>query len=489
MLGEQHYQQDVLSALLKWTLRVGPLAAVVNLLGGIPDPAWTTPVGSGSVLVLSLVAWWCLKLIQQGRTQQAARIFLITGMCAMTLVVFIASKSEILLGAMGFSVFVIMATFFEPQLTAFRWGVVSIVFYEVGLAARLLFRARDLGLHIDEISLYTVPPIILIFFAIIGRIMTRYLIGALTESEAARHDLARSYAEVEQRVEERTHELVRERNRLDAALSELAVARDQAEAGSRAKSTFLSTMSHELRTPLTAILGYSTLVEREAQTLGHTNIVSDLSRITAAGQHLLELINDVLDLTNIEAAKVELDLEPCDLKALVDDVVGTIRPLAEKNLDTLHVDYLSDPGVRLLDQAKVRKILINLLSNAAKFTERGTITLSVAGDGDTDAGWITFRIADTGIGISSEHMQQLFHPFTKRDDTLKQLYAGTGLGLTICHRFCQLMGGDIAVTSAVGQGSTFTIRLPASVVPCSAAPVPSTDTAGNAQSPAPSGIG
>lgn len=466
MVGEQHYQQTVLSTLLRWTLIFGIPMGVLNLIGGIFDPSWATPIGSGFAFMLALIAVWCQRLIQQGSIRRAARVYISTGMVIMGLVVCISAPSEILLGAMGLSVFVVLAMFFEPPGHTIHWGVISILCYEAGLFARLLLPEQAIGLRIDQISLYFVPPIILIFFTIIGRTMMRHLIGALQESEEARKELAHSYAEVEQRVQERTRDLVRERDRLDRALRELAIARDQAESASRAKTTFLATMSHELRTPLTAILGYTELIEYEAQRVNNTSILGDVPRIMSAGRHLLELINDVLDLTSIEADEMPLFAEPVLVERLVEDVVMTSHPLAEKNHNSIVVIYHSKPGEAILDKIKVRKILLNLLSNAAKFTHNGTITIEVDRQPDSSLPaaelyeQLIFRITDTGIGIPPEQFSSLFQPFVKGEEALKRVYSGTGLGLTICHRFCQLMHGQITVTSVVGEGSTFTVFLP-----------------------------
>jgi len=469
MLGEEHYQQETLTALLLWTSRIGPIAALLNMIGFFADPAWTTLAGSGGVIVLVLFAWWCLKLVRHGQIFRAARSFVISGMCIMAMVVFVAAKNEILLGAMGMGVFIVIATFFEPPRSAIRWGILSGLLYEAGFLARSLDPSRDLGLHVDIVSLYIVPPVILLFLAFTGRIINQHLTHALDASEAAGRDLARSYAEVELRVDERTREL--------------AAARDQAEAASRAKSAFLANMSHELRTPLTTILGYTGLIEHHERIATDPPLLSDLDRINVAGNHLLQLISDVLDLAELETGDMELHLQLIEIATLVEQAVREVGPAIVKNNNTLHVHYDQHLGTAQLDSAKVQHILINLLTNAAKFTEHGTITLRVSTkEMTTDrrppttdhtsvshtelpvvsgrSSVVTFEVTDTGIGIAPNQLPQLFQPFAHNDSRDARTYSGAGLGLAICWRFCRLMGGDLTVSSQLGQGSTFTISLP-----------------------------
>jgi len=476
MVSEQHYQQEALAALLTWTIRIGPIAALLNMLGFLSDPSWTTVVGSAAVVVLVLFAWWCLRLAKRGQTRRAAQMFIISGMGIMALVIFIAARNEVLLGAMGMGVFVVVATFFEPPESAMRWGILSGLLYEAGLLARSFDPSRDLGIRIDIVSLYIVPPVILCFLALTGRIMAEHLNRALHASEAAGHDLARSFVEVELRVAERTHELVKERYLLNNALRELTVARDQAEAASRAKSAFLANMSHELRTPLTTILGYTGLIGLHEQVAADPRLQSDLDRISAAGNHLLELISDVLDLAQAEIGAIELHQASFEVAALIDEVISHARPAVEQNNNTLQVHCDPGMGVVHLDRVKVRLILLNLLSNAAKFTEHGAITLTASletgglrleGSQHSSlqppaSSLLIFEVTDTGIGIGPDQLPGLFHPFAKGDPDGARASGGTGLGLTICRRFCELMGGDLAVSSQAGRGSTFTIRLPAS---------------------------
>jgi CheY-like chemotaxis protein len=254
-------------------------------------------------------------------------------------------------------------------------------------------------------------------------------------------------------------------------ITELQHARQQAEAANRAKSTFLANMSHELRTPLNAIIGYSEMLHEEAEDLGQKNLIPDLQKINAAGRHLLGLINAVLDLSKIEAGKMDLYLENIDVVSMVEDTAAVLQPLVTKNDNELQIHCPDTVGSMRADLTKVRQVVFNLLSNACKFTKEGTVRLDVAREAVAGEDWLTFAVSDTGIGMTREQTGKLFQEFSQADASTTRDYGGTGLGLALSRRLCRMMGGDITVESEVGEGTTFTVRLPAEVRDPTAEPV------------------
>jgi CheY-like chemotaxis protein/anti-sigma regulatory factor (Ser/Thr protein kinase) len=269
----------------------------------------------------------------------------------------------------------------------------------------------------------------------------------------------------------RTHvELYRLREQLEAEVKqldqrtiELNQAKELAETASRTKSQFLANMSHELRTPLNAIIGYSEILMEEVEELTKEEVVPDLQKIHAAGKHLLGLINDVLDLSKIESGKMELYLETFEVETLIKEVIATIQPLTEQKNNKLEVQIDNSLGKMYADVTKIRQVLVNLLSNATKFTEKGIVCLEVYREVETNEDWLIFNITDDGIGMTPEQQRKLFQPFTQVDASTTRRFGGTGLGLTITKQFIGMMQGTINVTSEFGHGSTFTVRIPATV--------------------------
>jgi len=258
-------------------------------------------------------------------------------------------------------------------------------------------------------------------------------------------------------------ELKQREAQLAALVTELEIARDAAQEASRTKSSFLANMSHELRTPLNAIIGVTEMLQEDARDLKREDEIEPLDRVQRAARHLLALINDILDLSKIEAGKMDLVLESFPVSSMIDDVVNTVEPIASKNGNKIVVSCPDVIGSMYADQIRVRQALMNLVSNASKFTSNGTVTISAAREPPADGGHIELAVTDTGIGMTPEQLGKLFQEFSQADSSTTRKYGGTGLGLAISRRFCQMMGGDISVESEIGHGSKFTITLPSHV--------------------------
>jgi signal transduction histidine kinase len=266
-----------------------------------------------------------------------------------------------------------------------------------------------------------------------------------TEAQKARLQIQKS------RVEIQKHKLEAQR------------AKVQSHAAEQAKAQFLANMSHELRTPMNAIIGYTEMLQEDARDRGQSDLIPDLQKIHGAGYHLLELINNLFDMSRLDASKMDLYIETFDLAPIIQDVVANISPLLEKQSNLLKVSCDSALGTMSADLTKVRQNLLNLLSNANKFSKQSTIILKVTRETMDGIDWIVFSVTDQGIGMTQEQMKKLFQAFTQFDSSPTRRYGGSGLGLAITKQFSEIMGGDIQVTSQFGQGSTFIMRLPAQV--------------------------
>jgi signal transduction histidine kinase/DNA-binding response OmpR family regulator len=335
----------------------------------------------------------------------------------------------------------LISTLFALVVAYFLQGRISKPITLLASASRSVAEKQDFSVRVPQTSNDEIGMLIGSFNLMLATIQQRS-----ADLEAARTSLEEANHTLEKKVQERTAELG----------SALMTARE----ASHAKSSFLAKMSHELRTPLNAIIGYSELLSEDTDDAA---VKEDLNKILSAARHLLGLINDVLDLSKIEAGKMDLYIEPLDLWTVVQEIAGLVTPLCEKRNNTLVVECSDSIGVVHADATKLRQILLNLLSNASKFTESGQVTMKATREPLAGEDWIKIDISDTGIGMTGEQMGRLFQAFTQADSSTASKYGGTGLGLAICRQFARIMGGEVSVTSEVGKGSTFTLRMPARV--------------------------
>ncbi len=283
----------------------------------------------------------------------------------------------------------------------------------------------------------------------------------VSERHRVEQKLRDAHDELEARVEERTIALTKTNRKLEKEVRDRRLAEAQALEANRIKSAFLANMSHELRTPLNAIIGYCEMLLEDRIAAPDADVGPDLIKIQSAADHLLAIISDILDLSKIEAGKMEINTEVFAVAEVVDSVMNAVAPLTERNHNTLKLRCPRDLGTIKTDRTKVHQILANLLSNACKFTHEGRVELTVRLAVAESRRWVEFSVFDTGIGISPETLERLFAPFTQADSSTTRKYGGTGLGLAISRHYARMLGGDITVRSTVGEGSTFTLRLPA----------------------------
>jgi signal transduction histidine kinase/ActR/RegA family two-component response regulator len=292
----------------------------------------------------------------------------------------------------------------------------------------------------------------------------RALFGETAAAVEAIDEAAVNVAEMYERLQSLMQEMNARDVKLADTLASLRAARESAEAANVSKSQFLTSMSHELRTPLNAIIGYSEILMEEAEADSRDSDIADIQRVLTAARQLLHLINDILDLSKIEAGRMDVAAAEFDVRALVSEAAATVRPNVEKNNSTLKVEVSEGVGAASTDAFKLNQCLLNLLSNAAKFTQGGEIKVTAR----REDGWIEIAVADTGIGMSNEQVGRLFNAFVQADASTARRYGGTGLGLALTRRIMQMLGGDVTVDSSPGEGSVFTLRFPAELAAAAA---------------------
>jgi signal transduction histidine kinase len=431
---------------LDFVVRVSmyPLFFILLVVTNYPDRL--TPV-FWLLLVFHVLAWpyIALAIASRARNQKLAeyRNLLIDSAiigCYVTMSSFnLGPSAAVLLGIHSGCI----------SVGGWRMGVLGALSIGFGmLAGTLLF-----GLHFDPLGGHLVAQ---------GMGVAMVFIYTIVFSWQS-HGQAQRVVRVAKQIEAQSVDLQRNSILLEERTHQLELARDAAEAANSSKSQFLANMSHELRTPLNAIIGYSDLLIEEAEELEAQDLVPDLDKIRSSGKHLLGLINDVLDLSKIEAGKMEMSLETFEVRDVVSAVTAMVRPLVEKNGNVFELSIAADVGTMHADLTRVRQILLNLLGNASKFTSKGTVSLAVTREESKEREWIVFAVRDTGIGMTPEQLSRLFQPFTQADPSTTRKYGGTGLGLSISQRLSRLMNGTISVVSEPGMGSIFTVRLPVEV--------------------------
>lgn len=337
-----------------------------------------------------------------------------------------------------------------PLVAILLMGVYAGIFWTIaGNLIYLMFYVLETGGHIFSHEVSAATARFDLFTSLAGQMLIICVLAALYEN--TKNSALKQLEQANEQLEETN--------------TELEKARVMAIQANKAKSHFLANMSHEIRTPLNAILGYAELMKEDAQELGVDDFTDDLDRIHISGNHLLGLINDILDLSRIEAGKIELHIEEFAIPELLEELEATLQPLIARNSNTFHCELNDTIGIMQSDQTRLRQSLLNLLSNACKFTTKGNISLLIERVKVEGEDWLRFAVSDTGIGITPEQLDRLFQPFSQADSSTSKKYGGTGLGLVLTQKFCELMQGEVKVTSEAGEGSTFTICLPARLEP------------------------
>jgi signal transduction histidine kinase/CheY-like chemotaxis protein len=418
------------------------------------------------VVVAALVYWWLvyrgLRLVREEKLQAAVLCYA-GGTLALSLCVGILIPHAYALTTIVALLPVMIAMTYANRQTLLRVILASTLIVAIGAVFTWIDPLYPPGDLRDSLLwvLHTTVVILVVQVGLSVWASHGRLGDVIEEMRQANRGLRESERTLERKVAERTAELAERNLKLEASERQLAEAGEAAMQASQAKSAFLANMSHELRTPLNAIIGYSEMLQEEAEEDGQQGYLPDLEKILSSGRYLLSLINGVLDLSKIESGKMDVYVETFDVADVVRGIEGTVKPLLAKNSNRLSIEGLEDAGSMHSDVTKVRQVLFNLLSNATKFTEQGTVELRVERQTAEDGDSLTFAVEDTGIGMTRDQLDKIFEAFAQADASTTREYGGTGLGLSITKRFCELLGGSITAESQIGEGSRFVVRLPA----------------------------
>jgi signal transduction histidine kinase len=412
------------------------VVVILHNLFLLGEPRWQAVLWYIAITEVYCLVTWAVLYRWYGRIGiDVGVVFLATDMLMWTGAIYVSGGSQSLL------FFILVMRVADQSFLSFRRALVFAHVAPLCYAGMLLVQDVFIGQEV-------------LWSAALTKMLLLYLASLYLVVTGRNAQVLRNRAVAAVRVARDSIAQLRERSQ------QLAEAKDIAETANVAKSQFLANMSHELRTPLNAIIGYSEMMIEEIDELGPQELSSDLQKIRTSGKHLLGLINSVLDLSKIEAGRMDLYLEPVDVAALAREVTGALKPIAGQDRDTIELVCEPDLAPIVTDATKLRQILLNLLSNGLKFTDQGKVRLTIERSTRADGEGVCFCVTDDGIGMTPEQIERLFQPFMQADTSTTRRYGGTGLGLTISKRFCEMLGGSIEVESTPGKGSTFAVWLP-----------------------------
>ncbi len=428
-----NYRDQSFATLLQWCLGIFLVISTIRLVMVLELPSVSGYVDMTLQASMTLLLVVCMYLQRKGHTTRAKFLFLTAVLSDMAFTVLVLEEDIRMAPGLVLTLLPVVAGMILSPRHARGWGFATLCVWLAMAGLRVgLFSSPNTPVTF-EVVFIIIPALLIGIITLLIGITTQYLVGVIDEVDGA-HQLAVTNAHLRE-------------------------AREQAEAQSAAKSAFLANMSHELRTPLNAIIGYSDLLIRQSKSLSADHI--ELDQIQQAGRHLLALINDILDFSKVESGRMELYIEEFDVAKTIHEATSTLGVLVEKNNNTLSLTLAPGLGLMVSDEIKVRQCLYNLISNAAKFTRNGRIEVEASRTDDANRSTIEFVVRDTGIGMSKQQLSRMFQPFVQGDSSITRKYGGSGLGLALTYRYCEMLGGSVNVASTPGKGATFTVRLPA----------------------------